>query len=111
VLDVSRCRVVMRRDVPDAVPAGLRAAIPGSAERRRWLGYAVAADLGPRVPDGAGRRVRLRRPRDVDRSLREVELRLREPDVLDGLGGSGRATVAFRVVDEAVRFAVVRRVV
>ena len=30
-------------------------------------------------------RVRLRRPREVDRRLGEVELRLRQPDVLDGM--------------------------
>ena len=44
----------------------------------------------PRVPDRLRRRVRLRRAGQVDRRLGEVQLRLRQPDVLERLrGGDG----------------------
>ena len=103
VREVEPERVVVRVDVALAVAARLRGArVPGRAEHRRRSRVPVLAHVPARLPDRDGGRVRLRRSREVDGRLREVELRLGEADVLERLRGRDRD-------DERVRVGVARR--
>jgi len=60
-----------------------RCAVDGRALERR---HAVGADLGASRGDGLGRRVRLRRQRQVDRRLGEIQRALGQADPVDGAG-------------------------
>ena len=48
----------------------------------------MLAHVLARLPDRDGGRVRLRRPSQIERGLREVQLRLRQTDVLERMSGS-----------------------
>ena len=87
VVDVEAGRVVVRVDVAGA--RGRASSRPRSARRG-----ARRADVPPpcsrtsarRLPERGQHRVRLRRAREVDRRLREVQPRLGQADVLDAPG-------------------------
>ena len=89
MVDLESLRIVVRVDV--ALPVAELLAVPASvAQRLRRLHRSVLAHVRGRFLDGDVARVRLRREREVDRRLREIEPRLRQPDVLDRLcGGDG----------------------
>src|SRR5439155_10254757 len=74
-------RVVVRVDVALPAPELARARVAGSAQRRRRADVAVLAHVGGRLLQRDVRGIRFRRPREVDRGLRQVQSRLREADV------------------------------
>ena len=87
----------MRVDVAAAVAELLRAGVVGVAEHRRRPQVPALAHVLARGPDRVRARLRLGRGREVDRRLREVELRLGQADVLErvrrGDGDEERAWV------------------
>ena len=84
VIDVTRVpvRVVVAAAAPELARRGVR----GRLERRRGRLRAGLADVAVDLAERALHGIRLRRQRQVDRRLRERELRLRQPDVLDRVG-------------------------
>ena len=87
----------MRVEVALAAPELARAGVGGRAERGRRPQVAVLAHVFGCLPERDVRRVRLRRAREVDRRLREVEPRLGQPDVLDRLRRRDRDEQRLRV--------------
>ena len=92
------CGVVVRVGVALAVAARLRGpGMAGQAEHRRQSGVPMLADVLARLPDRDRGGVRLRRASEVDRSLREVQLRLGEAHVLERLSRGSRNDERVRV--------------
>ena len=75
----------MRIDVALAAAELLRAGVGSGAERGRRQQLPALAHRLCRLPDREVRGVRLRRAREVDGRLRQVEASLRQADVLDGM--------------------------
>src|SRR5436309_5045887 len=89
VVDLEARRIVVRVDV--ALPPSELAPVPASvAQRVRWTHVAVLAHVGGRLLERDVARIRLRRAREVDRRLREVEPRLGKSDMLDCMCGCDR---------------------
>ena len=87
----------MRVDVALAAAELARAGVGGRAQRVGRMEVPVLADVGGRgVERGVGG-VRLRRPREVDGRLREVQPRLGQADVLDRLRRGDRDEQSLRI--------------
>src|SRR5205085_2259380 len=76
---------VVRVVVALTAPQSLGGGVGGALERSRRDHGAVLAHPLARLLQSGVRGVRLRREREVDRRLRQVERGLREPHVLDGV--------------------------
>ncbi len=87
----------MRVQVALAPAERARAGIRGRAQRVGRSQVAPLADVLRAPADRHVRGVRLRRAREVDGGLREVETRLRQPDVLDRLRRRDRDEERLRV--------------
>ena len=79
--------MIVRVVVTDAVTEALRPLIVGVAQMRRHLADGALLHVGARVPDSERGAVALWRSRQVDRRLAEVELRLRQTNVLQRMSG------------------------
>src|SRR5437870_756023 len=85
VVDLEAGRVRMRVDVAPPVAEFLRAGVVGVAQRLRGPDVSQLVHVSGRVRERADDGVRLRRAGEVERGLRQVQLRLRQPDVLERL--------------------------
>src|SRR6266566_8253414 len=86
IVDLEPARVVVRVDVALAVPEPA-AVVRAVAQCFRGADVAAFPHVGGCFVDRDVARVRLRRAREIDRRLREVQARFRKPDMLDRLRG------------------------
>ncbi len=97
MVDLEAGRVVVRIDIALAVAELLRALVVGVAKLLRRAQVAVLAHVAGRSRERAHDRIRLRGPRQVDRSLRQIQLRLGQPHVLERLRRRDRDHERLRV--------------
>jgi len=102
VVDVKPPWVVVRVDVALPPAELLRAEVVRVAELVGWANVAVLPDVGRRLLERDVARVGLRGAGEVDRGLREVQPRFREPDVLDGVSAMTEKLAAAGLPPEKV---------